>query len=247
MNRYGSLCDDFYFNMNLNTEMEVTTQRESVLSYFERVQKQFPQMQNFYCRDRHDYVLEEEKDGGSYRWCAVELRRVASGYVNPASLEAAMEQHRMVMELIPYMLSVSPLDCESMDLLYGFDFTYRGNQNQLVQEALGVCPAFEGLLDMPGARPINCEPAIVLALDEDCRMEARLNIETRTSAYQLRTGDFPEDQLSVYVNIRHYGSLPAGLSYGEMLSQLVTTGTEFVDNHVIDSVLQPLMRTISIK
>ena len=39
MNRYSSLSDDFYVNMNLSTEMELPANRETVLHFFERVQK----------------------------------------------------------------------------------------------------------------------------------------------------------------------------------------------------------------
>ena len=52
MNRYGSVSDDFYVNMNLSTEMELPASRETVLHFFERVQKTFPTMRNFYSRDR---------------------------------------------------------------------------------------------------------------------------------------------------------------------------------------------------
>ena len=169
MNPYSSLCDDFYINMNLGTEMELPTNRETVLHFFERVQKTYPTMRNFYCRDRGDFVLEEDKDKGNYRWCTIEPRRVCSGQVNPASIEGVLQQHDLVLELAPYMLSVSPLDCEALDLLYGFDFTYRGNQNQLVAEALGVSPAMERMVEIPGATVINCEPSLTVALDEECR------------------------------------------------------------------------------
>ena len=165
MNRYGSLCDDFYVNMNLGTEMELPANRETVLHFFERVQKTYPTMRNFYCRERGDFVLEEDKDQGNYRWCTIEPRRVCSGQVNPDSIEGAMEQHKLVLELAPYMLSVSPLDCEALDLLFGFDFTYRGNQNQLMAEVLGVSPSMEPVLEMPGATVINYEPSLTIALD----------------------------------------------------------------------------------
>ena len=59
MNRYSSLCDDFYVNMNLSTEMELPNNRETVLHYFERIQKKYPTMRNFYCREKGDFVLEE--------------------------------------------------------------------------------------------------------------------------------------------------------------------------------------------
>ena len=147
MNPYSSLCDDFYINMNLGTEMELPANRETVLHFFERIQKTYPSMRNFYSRDRGDFVLEEDKDRGNYRWCTIEPRRVCSGQVNPDSIDGAMEQHRLVLELAPYLLSVSPLDCEALDLLFGFDFTYRGNHNQLVAEALGISPSLERIAD----------------------------------------------------------------------------------------------------
>jgi hypothetical protein len=247
MNRYSSFSDDFYVNMNLSTEMDLPTNRETVLHYFERLQKKYPTMRNFYCREKGDFVLEEDKDQGHYRWGTIESRRVCSGQVNPASVEEALEQHKLVLELAPYLLSVSPLDCEALDLLFGFDFTYRGNHNQLVAEALGFSPALERLHDVPGATVINYEPTVTLALDDECRVQCRLSIETRTNAYQVRTGDYPEDQLSVYLTARQYGSLGPDMTYVQALDNLARVCHDMVDNYVIDNVLQPLARTIAIK
>ncbi len=247
MNPYSSLCDDFYVNMNLSTEMELPNNRETILHFFERLQKSYPTMRNFYCRDRGDIVLEEDKEQGAYRWCTIESRRVCSGQVNPEEIQSALEQHRLVLELAPYTLSVSPLDCEALDLLYGFDFTYRGNHNQVVAEALGVPPAMERLLDISGTTVINHEPSVTIALDEECRLQCRVSVETRTNAYQVRTGEFPEEQLSVYVTARQYGSLGADRTFSETLDKLSEICQEILENHVIDQVLRPLARTISMK
>ncbi len=245
--RYGSYCDDFYVNMNLSTEMELPHNRETVLHFFEQIQKKYPTMRNFYCRDKGDFVLEEDKDRGQYRWCSIEPRRICSGQVNPDSLDEALEQHQHILNLAPYTLSVSPLDCEALDLLFGFDFTYRGNHNQLVAEALGVSPALERLAEIPGTNVINYEPSFTLAIDEECRMQCRLSIETRTNAYQIRTGDFPEEQLSVYLTARQYGSLGSEATFIETIERLTEICRETVDNYVIEYVLQPLARAIALK
>ena len=247
MNPYSSLCDDFYVNMNLGTEMELPTNRETVLHFFERIQKTYPTMRNFYCRDRGDFILEEDKDQGSYRWCTIEPRRVCSGQVNPDNVIDALDQHKLVLELAPYTLSVSPLDCEALDLLYGFDFTYRGNHNQLLVEALGVNPAMERIAEIPGATVISHEPMITVALDSDCRLQFRLSVETRTNAYQVRTGDFPEEQVSVYVTARQYGSLGPDHTYAETMDRLNEVCIEMLEAHVIEHVLRPLARTIALK
>lgn len=247
MNRYSSLCDDFYVNMNLGTEMELPTNRETILQYFERIQKKYPTMRNFYCRDKGDFVLEEDKDRGQYRWCTVETRRLCSGQVNPESIDESIEQHRLVLELAPYMLSVSPLDCEALDLLYGFDFTYRGNHNQLVAEALGVSPSLEKMAELPGTTIISHEPSLTLALDEECRLQCRLSIETRTNAYQVRMREYPEEQLSVYLTARQYGSLGPDMTFVSALEALHKICEEMVEEYVIEQVLRPLARTIAMK
>lgn len=247
MNPYSSLCDDFYINMNLSTEMELPANRETILHFFERVQKSYPLMRNFYSRERGDFVLEEDKGRGTYRWCTIEPRRLCAGQVNPDTIQSAMEQHRLVLDIAPYMLSVSPLDCEALDLLFGFDFTYRGNHNQVVAEALGVCPAMEQLTEIPGASVVNVEPSLTIALDEECRLQCRVSVETRTNAYQIRTGEYPEEQVSVYVTARQYGSLAPNLNFPETLDKLVQVCQNVLDHHVIENVLRPLARTISSK
>jgi hypothetical protein len=247
MHGYRACSDDFYINLNLNTEMELIPNRETILHYFEQLQKRFPSMRNFYCRERGEHVLEEDKGRGQYRWATVELKRICSGHVNPDSIEDALEQHELVLELAPYALSMSPLDCESLNLMYGFDFTYRGNHNQLVVDALGLIPALEGMMHYPGATAIAFEPSIQIATDEDCRVQCRLSIETRTSAYHVRTGEFPEDQLSVYVTARRYSSLDPGETFVHALHRLQSLCSDVIDNHVAPHVLRPLQQAIAMK
>lgn len=247
MGRYQSYADDFYVNMNLNTEMELPQTRDTVLHFFEQVKKQYPAMRNFYSRERGEFVLEEDKDGGDYRWASVEARRVSSGYVNPPSVDEALKQHAAVLDRVPYMLSISPLDCESLNIMYGFDFNYRGNHNQLLVDALGVLPAFERMTEIPGASVLACDPAIQFALDEDCRTQCRLSIESRTSAYHLRTKDFPEEPLSVYFTVRRYGSLDNGETFVSTFNRLAEICRDIVDSYIVENVLRPLQQNIAIR
>jgi hypothetical protein len=247
MSSYSSLADDFYVNMNLNTEMALPAGRDTTLSFFERVRKQYSTMRNFYTRENGDHVLEEDKDQGHQRWLTLEPRRICSGYINPGDVDDAFEQHKLVLELVPYMLSVSSLDCEALDYMMGFDFNYRGNHDELVAEALGVSSALDGLLDIPGRQVLNFEPTMTIALEETCRRQARLLIETRTNAYQVRRGDYPEEHISVFFTVRQYGSLESDTSYEETLAELRTQCEALLEKHVIDQVLRPLQQAISTK
>lgn len=245
MHAYGSLADDYYVNMNLSTEMKLPEGRETILSFFERLQKSYPNMRNFYTRETGDFVLEEDKDAGHHRWISLEARRVCSGYVNPSHPDDAVDQHLLVLELVPYMLTVSPLDCEALDYMMGFDFSYRGNHDELVAEALGTGHAMEGLMDIPGARVLNYEPSIFFSLDESCRIQARLLVETRTNAYQVRRGEYPDEQISVFFTVRQYGSLGAGEKYEDSLRNLKATCEDLLENYVVDQVLRPLAQAIA--
>ncbi len=144
MNKYQAECDDFYVNVSLNTEMELPTSRDTVLHFFEQMKKRFPDLRNFFTREDGDLVLEGDKEQESYRCLEIEPRRLTSGHVNPGSLDEAYGQHELVLELAPHLLSISVLDCEALDVMFGFDFDYEGNHDEVVAEALGVGPASRG-------------------------------------------------------------------------------------------------------
>ncbi len=158
-----------------------------------------------------------------------------------------MQLHRSIMDTVPYALAVSPLDCESLNVMFGFDYTYRGNHNQLVAEALGLAPALERFAEIPGAKIVSFEPSLQIALDPECRVQCRLSFETRTSAYHVRTGEFPEEQLSVYVTARRYGSFDPGEDLNEVITRLGKLCCEVVDDHIVDYILRPLQQAIALR
>jgi hypothetical protein len=247
MSDYRTFSDDFYLNMNLCTEMDVPLSRDSVLHFFELVRKRYPQMSHFYARERSEYVLEEDKEQGDYRWASVESKRINSGQVNPETFEEAAEMHSAVLDLVPFTLSVSPLDCESLSVMFGFDYTYRGNHNELLSEALGIMPGFEKLAEIVGGPVLSYEPAIQLAIDDEFKTQCRVSFETRTTAYHVRSGEYTEDQLSVYLTVRRYESLGADETFAGECQRLSAICRDLVDGYLIDNVLRPLQKTISLK
>ena len=105
----------------------------------------------------------------------------------------------------------------------------------------------EDLIQIPGARVLNYEPSLMLTLDENCRLQCRLSLETRTNAYQVRTGQFPEAPISVYFTVRQYGSLSTDTSYESTLRQLRQQCEQLLERYVIDQVLKPLQQAMSTK
>jgi hypothetical protein len=247
MNPYGSLSDDFYANVTLQTEMDLPTGRDSVLHFFEQMQRRFPKLQHFYQRERGEFILEEEKEHGAYRWVAVESKRISSGVVNPNTLDEAMEQHHEVLDMAPYMLSVSRLDCEAISLMYGFDYAYRGNHNQLLADAIGLPSGLEAITQRTGSQLMAYEPMVQISLDDLFRTHARINFEPRTGSFQPRGPEFPDEMLSVYVTVRRFDSLGPDESFSEELKRLDRLMRELMDDYVIEHILKPLQNSIAIR
>ena len=245
MNGYSNDADDFYINVNLNTEMELPSSRDTVLHFFEQMRKAFPDLRNFFTKEEGELVLEGDKEQDSYRWVAIEPKRLCSGNVNPEVLEDAYRQHELVLDLAPHLLTISLLDCEALDVMYGFDFNYEGNHDEVVAEALGVGGAFEGLFDVPGARVINFEPSLTFSLDDACRLQARVSVETRTNAYQIRTGEFPDDQISVYFTVRQYWGTGPDKTFVESFRRQREIGEDALERVIIPRIVRPLAQAIA--
>jgi hypothetical protein len=245
MNPYASLSDDFGVYCYLNTEMALPNGRETVLHYFETLKKTFPGMNNFFSREGGEFALEEDKESGSYRWAALETRRLCSGYVNPPTLEEADRQHLHMLKIAPYHFDINSLDCEALDVVFAFDFVYNGNHDEIVAEALGFNSAMESLLNIPQAKVIKFEPAVMLGLDDQLGLQCRLSVETRTNAYQVRTGQFHDEPISVYFTVRQYWRGQPSENFAESYGRQRATCQELVDQHIVPAIVQPLARAIA--
>ena len=106
---------------------------------------------------------------------------------------------------------------------------------------------FEGLSQIPAGRVLSYQPSIMMALDEACQLQARLSIETRTTAYQVRTGSFPEAPLSVYFTIRQFWGKQPFKNYVDSYRNQRRILDELVDQYVIPSVVTPLQKAIAMK
>jgi hypothetical protein len=70
-----------------------------------------------------------------------------------------------------------------------------------------------------------------------------MSIESRTNAFQIRTGEFPEDQLSVFVTARQNGSLGPILPDYPLLSRLDDISDDAVyERGEVDALLAEYLR-----
>jgi len=247
MHIYSSLSDDFSSYCYLMTELPFPHNRETVLNFFEAVQKEFPSLRNFYARDTGEFVLEEDKNEDAYASVTLETRRLSCGRHNPVSWGEVDPLVERVLELTPYYLTLSPLDLDAVDVLFAFDLVYNGNHDAVVLEALGMAPWMEGLLHIAEAKILNYQPALTLGLDETYRLQCRLQIETRTTTYQVRTGEYHDEPISVYFTIRQYRQGEPIKNLPETYRRLREQGRELVEQYVIPQVVRPLAQAIGAK
>jgi hypothetical protein len=245
---YNCLCDEFYLDMHINTELDLPTERDTILAFFERIQKQFPSMCSFYRRDNNEYCLEEDRDAGSYRWITLEVDRIGSGVVNPGNFEAAYSQDRLVLELAPYMLGVNHLDIDSLDVTFAMDFDYTGSHDEIIAEALFSTNPLSCLLDLPSASPIGFSPAVVVALSEDCRTQARIGVESKTSVVESRKHkDKSDEAISLFFTIRQYPSSTEKFDALKSFEHQCRLAAELMADKIIPNFVQPLTSVIAQK
>jgi hypothetical protein len=244
-NPFSAFCDDFYVNMRLSTQLNLPHSRETILHFFERVQKEFPALTRFRKHDNGDLCLEENRDSESYRWATLESRRLLAGHVNPPSIEEAMKIHTLLLQLAPFDLGISPLEVDYLDVLFGFDLSFRGNHDEVVAESLLQQSPLTSLLEESGAKAVDIQPTVTVALSEDCRLQARIDIITRTNSYQVRTGDYNNDVISVYLVLRRYcGDRPRD-PMEQLFAGLVEKAQTLCDSYIVPKVLRPLSSAIA--
>jgi len=243
---YSSLCDEYYINMRLGTQLKLATDRATIVSFFERMQRLYPNLLNFHQDGRHgESSVEESHEYNSYRWLSLEANRVSSGYFNPPEAADAFKYNASVLETVPYYLAISPIDLDYLDILWGFDFLYKGNHHELIVEALLGDSPIAHLMDSPGARGINFELSGVVALSEDARLHARVWVEPRTTPQHVRTGDYPDESLSVYVILRQWSGGKRLPELVEVHQELVDLSERFVQERVLSQFLIPIRETIA--
>jgi len=245
-NSFGSFCDDFYVDLCVNTQLELPAERDTVLSFFEQLRKRFPNMVHFSKRDNGEFVLEEERQGQKYRWVSLESERITAGCAEPEKLGEAYALHCEVLELMPYMLGVTALDVDSIDVTFTMDFDYQGNHDEVIAEALLAGSSFGSLFEIGGAKTIGCNPSVIVSLSEDFRTQARIAVESRTSVYDMKNEKFKQDEpISLYFTIRRYPNPAMSAELIESYRQQCKLGEQLMFDRVLPYFVQPLVSAIA--
>jgi hypothetical protein len=141
---YRAWCSDFYVNMKLGLKMDLPAAREPVLELFDRIRRQVPSLSRLRRTDA-EVALESPEGEPSLMWVAMKATSLRAGYVNPPDMAETYRLHRFLLETAPYFLSISPLDIDSVDLIFGFDLETEHDRDIIVYNALYSDSRLSGL------------------------------------------------------------------------------------------------------
>ena len=242
---YSALCSDFYINQKLALKMDLPTSRETVLDLFSRIRKSIPVLERFR-RYEGELSLESPVRNGQYAWMGLRQTCIKSGWVNPDDLEEAYKLHQLLLEICPYFLSISPLDVEYVELVFGFDLQAEGNHDAIVFEALLSGTPLGRLLEEEEAQAIDVQPFLGMNLKQGKDLHAFYEIKTRSTSRSTRSGEYSPEPISIYLTIRRYGAVNQPEDLLEVFTELRVNSEKLVEEHVIPDLLTPLRDTIGL-
>src|SRR6059058_1768877 len=146
----------------------------------------------------------------------------------------------MLLEQVPYQLGVSQVEIDYLDVLFGFDLEFNGNHDEIIADTLFSESPLNCLTEESGARAVDFQPTITVALSDDCRLQARIDVVTRTNSYQVRTGDYSDDVISVYLILRRYWGDRPKLAMETLLEQMAERAEHLCTTHVVPKILKPI-------
>ncbi len=256
------LCDHFYIHMSLNTEMELPASRDTLLHFFELLRKNYPTMRNFRHQNSTEFLLEDDPTHEPHRWCVVERKRIGCGILAPESVAEAVTMYAQILDTATWALSLTPLDCESLDLIYGFDFACRGNPSKLLVDTLGLPSMLEPFGERDdGKHVLHYSPTITITDDDDPRTQIRLHFEAQDRL--TRKMETEDEILTVFLTVRRYGcpdvtaledfstnsELSSGENTGNLLEKtlrhIATIAERIMDEYLVDAILSPIAQAAS--
>jgi hypothetical protein len=147
---------------------------------------------------------------------------------------------------MPYMLGVTPLDVDSLDLAFSMDFDCAGSHDEVIAEALFGMSAFNSLCDWPHSRPIVFSPAMVISLSEDRRTQARVSIESKTSVYEPTEKEQNRDEaISLSVTVRQYPAVDERFDAVASFERQCELAENLMAEKIVSHFVQPLTEVIA--
>lgn len=241
MSAFSAFCSDFYVNQKLGLKLDLPERRETVLDLFDRVRRAYPRLAHFQ-RYEGEVALESDSAEREWQWVALRQTSIRSGHVNPAALSECYSFHKAILEVAPYFLSISPLDVDMLEVVFGFDFETELDKDGVVFEALLANSPLAGLVDPAYERVLEAQPALAVSLGGRGDMHAVFEVRTRPRVPVA--GERGGDPISVFLTVRKFGPLASLDELKSAFGALVGHAELLAEQRVIPSIVVPIHETL---
>lgn len=243
---FQTLCDEFFVNTRLRLKLELTPSRESLLHFFEQIRRHYPALHRFRRGEEGGAVLDQDHaDDDGRRFIRVDGDMLRFGISGPSALEPVRRFSETILHQAPAQLSLSDLDYDHLEVTYGFNLDYAGNHDELFAEALFNAHPLVSALEGDDRQVVDFQPYLGVTLNDACDLQAYIELKSRTSAYELRCGDFEPSALSVYLTLRKYWGGDPSEDLVAAQHDLLTTGAELAAERVVPHIVRPLADAIA--
>lgn len=240
---FGALCNDFYVNHKVALKMDLPSDRETVLHLFDRVRKTVPAMDRFR-RYEGELVLESSRREIEYHWMSLRRTSIRTGHVNPQTMEEAYSFHQMVTEVAPFHLSISPLDVDHVELVFGFDLECKADHDQVVLEALYRDTPMENLVRVDGGKVLDVQPLFGISLNKKGDRQAYFEVKTRAKSRRGRSR-FKDEPIGVFLSLRQFGPISELDDLLAISKSLAADAERLATDKLIPDLLNPIARQIT--
>ena len=237
MSNFTAFCSDFYVNQKLGLKLDLPERRETVLDLFDRVRRAFPRLSTFQ-RYEGEVALESDSAEREWQWVALRQTTIRSGHVNPATLADSYNFHKALLEVAPYFLSISPLDIDMLEVVFGFDFETEHARDSVVFDALLANTPLAHLVDGDFERVIEAQPALGISLGD--RGDLQASFEVRTRPRVPVAGERGGDPISVFLTVRKFGPLASLDDLKGAFGAVVGHAEHLAETRVIPHLVVPI-------
>ncbi|MEM9420595.1 MAG: hypothetical protein AAGA25_16330, partial [Planctomycetota bacterium] len=184
--------------------------------------------------------------------------------------DAAVDYHKLVLELAPYHLTISPLDVDYVELMYGFDLECKQNHDAVVYEALYADTALGGLLNasipsedgpaededgdgeeaseersasMAGSI-LDVQPIFGQSLNASGDLQAYYEVKTRPKSRRGSSKRYSGEPISLFLTIRKYGPVDDLGDMAKTVQLLNAYAEELATAKLIPDLLTPITQQI---
>jgi hypothetical protein len=241
---FGALCTDFSVTHKLSLKMDLPGDRETILHLMDRVRKSLPAMEQFRPYE-NELVLESSRRDDEYRCLALQRRSIRTSFYNPPTMKKAYDFHRLLMELAPFHLTISPLDVDCVDLTFSFDLECKGNHDEVVYDALYADSPLRDLLRIEGVKVLDVQPYFSFALGKDGQVQAFFEVKTRNRTRRGNSSRYRHEPIGLFLTVRRFGPMKSVEELQTNIGELAHVAEALAAEKFVPMLLTPIARQIT--